>query len=199
MENSQLGNAYWSSRYEQQQTGWDIGYVSTPIKTYIDQLTDTSINILIPGCGHAHEAVYLLEKGFNNITLADIAEVQIHQLRKQFANANIEILHTDFFHLEGKFDLIIEQTFFSAIHPSQREAYVHKMWQLLNPGGKLVGLLFDVLFESGPPFGGTKMEYEQLISNSFHIRVMDSCFNSIEPRFGRELFIILEYKLPETL
>ncbi len=199
MDHSKLGNAYWSSRYEQQQTGWDIGYVSTPLKTYIDQLEDTSVSILIPGCGHAHEAAYLLEKGFNNITLVDIAEVQIQNLRKQFAAANIEILHTDFFQLEGQFDLIIEQTFFSAIHLSHREAYVNKMGQLLKPRGKLVGLLFNAESESGPPFGGTKKEYERLFSKSFHIRVMDSCYNSIEPRFGRELFIILETKLPETI
>ncbi|GAL68686.1 hypothetical protein JCM19301_3273 [Jejuia pallidilutea] len=28
---------YWSKRYQQHNTGWDIGVPSTPLKTYIDQ------------------------------------------------------------------------------------------------------------------------------------------------------------------
>ena len=48
----------------QNDTGWDIGKGSTPILTYIDQLEDKSIKILIPGCGNAHEAEYLVSKDF---------------------------------------------------------------------------------------------------------------------------------------
>lgn len=39
---------YWTERYLEGRTGWDIGYLSTPIKTYIDQLKDKDISILIP-------------------------------------------------------------------------------------------------------------------------------------------------------
>ena len=45
---------YWSNRYEEDRTGWDIGYPSTPLKEYIDQLTDKTISILIPGAGNAY-------------------------------------------------------------------------------------------------------------------------------------------------
>ena len=43
-----LTNQYWDNRYKQQQTGWDIGYISTPLKDYFDQLTNKRLKILIP-------------------------------------------------------------------------------------------------------------------------------------------------------
>ncbi|MEM9982653.1 MAG: SAM-dependent methyltransferase, partial [Bacteroidota bacterium] len=62
-----LNENYWESRYQHQQTGWDIGYISTPLKTYVDQLTEKNIRILIPGGGNGYEAAYLLEKGFPHV------------------------------------------------------------------------------------------------------------------------------------
>lgn len=46
--NQFLSQEYWNNRYLQHQTGWDIGTVSTPLKEYIDQLSDKQISILIP-------------------------------------------------------------------------------------------------------------------------------------------------------
>ncbi len=54
----QLDEQYWSNRYQQGSTPWDIGEISTPIKEYIDQLEDKELRILIPGCGNAQEAGY---------------------------------------------------------------------------------------------------------------------------------------------
>lgn len=63
----QLDADFWNERYSSQQTGWDIGSPSTPLKEYIDQLTDKDIRILIPGCGNAYEAEYLHQQGFSNV------------------------------------------------------------------------------------------------------------------------------------
>ncbi len=54
-----LDKTYWKYRYQQKQTGWDIGFASTPLVTYFDHLNDKDIKILIPGCGNAYEAEYL--------------------------------------------------------------------------------------------------------------------------------------------
>ena len=110
-----LDKIYWENRYLQKDTGWDLGQVSPPIKAYIDQLDNTEINILIPGCGNAYEANYLLEKGFSNITLIDLSPTLIEQLKSNLntnQSQSINIACGDFFALKGKFDLIIEQTFF---------------------------------------------------------------------------------------
>jgi len=70
--NTNSENKYWSKRYEENQTGWDIGYPSTPIKTYVDQLENKDLKILIPGAGNAYEAEYLWQQGFKNVHVLDI-------------------------------------------------------------------------------------------------------------------------------
>ena len=52
----ELDDAYWSGRYNNHTSTWDIGTITTPLKEYIDQLNDKTIAILIPGCGSSYEA-----------------------------------------------------------------------------------------------------------------------------------------------
>lgn len=194
-QNDLLNEDYWSSRYRNNNTVWDMGKVSPPLKEYFEQLTDKSISILIPGCGNAYEAEYLLQKGFKNITLADISPVLVNKLKKQFSDflhKEINIICSDFFALNQTFDLIVEQTFFCAIDPSLRTNYANKMHKLLNANGKLIGVFFNRTFDSGPPFSGSKVEYHLLFKDKFQIKTMDVCHNSINPRKGSELFVILQ-------
>ncbi|MBL0884589.1 MAG: methyltransferase domain-containing protein, partial [Chitinophagaceae bacterium] len=170
-----------------------IGTVSTPLKEYINQLSDKHISILIPGGGNSYEALYLLEQGFTDITVIDLAPSVTEKLRLQTDTykSNIKIITGDFFELTGSYDLILEQTFFCAIDPTLRGNYVTKMSEILKPHGKLVGVLFNRSFESGPPFGGSEKEYRTLFASTFqHIR-MEPCYNSIPPRSGSELFVIM--------
>lgn len=80
-----LDETYWSGRYQNNEAGWDIGTVSTPLKEYFDQLTDKTVAILIPGCGNSYEAEYLLQLGFSNITLIDISSVLCNKLEEKLA------------------------------------------------------------------------------------------------------------------
>jgi SAM-dependent methyltransferase len=187
-----LDDQYWTGRYKEQQTGWDIGYPSTPLKEYIDELSDKSLKILIPGCGNAYEADYLIQQGFKDVTLVDISEELVNNLKAKFSGKPVKIIHEDFFLHSGKYDLILEQTFFCALHPSQRVDYAIKMKDLLKPGGKLVGLLFNKEFEGGPPFGGSKEEYRKLFSKYFAEVKIESCYNSIPPRKDSEVFFSLK-------
>ena len=190
-----LSANYWNTRYRQNQTGWDIGYVSTPIKDYIDQLSNKNLRILIPGCGNAYEAKYLLDNGFTNITVVDISPVLTDAVSKSFTaeeHQRIRIMTDDFFELKGEYDLIIEQTFFCAIDPSLRKEYVHQAAALLSVKGKLVGLLFNRQFDNSPPFGGDENEYRQLFSLLFRIMCLEASSNSIPARAGSELFVIAE-------
>jgi hypothetical protein len=66
---------------------------------------------------------------------------------------------------------------------------VAKVAELLEVNGILAGLLFASPFnQAGPPFGGTKQEYERLFSEKFEILAMDMSKNSILPRQQNELF-----------
>lgn len=192
----ELGEAYWNNQYNARATGWDLGEVSPPIKAYIDQLTNKNLRILIPGCGNTYEAEYLLQNGFTDITVIDIAPALVTQLKEKFAgNPNINILLGDFFKHEGEYDLILEQTFFCAINPPLRKDYVARMNALLVPGGKLVGVLFNREFEhQGPPFGGCKCQYESMFEKDFDFKSFELCNNSFVKRAGTELFINLVSK-----
>jgi SAM-dependent methyltransferase len=188
-----LDQTYWDNQYQANTTGWDLGEVSPPIKSYIDTLEDKNIRILIPGCGNTYEADYLLGQGFTNVTVIDIAPTLVENLKTKFKdNPNINIVLGDFFEHQGEYDVIIEQTFFCALPPIMRQKYVWKMHQLLAKEGKITGLLFNRTFESGPPFGGSQEEYTLLFQQSFDFLKMEVCQNSATPRAGSELFIELQ-------
>ena len=186
-----LDEKYWDIRYRENTTGWDIGHISTPLKEYFDQLKLKDLKILIPGAGNAYEAEYLYEKGFNNVFVNEWSETAVKDFYRRcvdFPRENIFI--QDFFEHNGLYDIIIEQTFFCSLHPSRRPDYAKKVYELLKPGGKLVGLLFDdELYSDRPPYGGSKKEYDEYFRKYFNYRVFETAYNSIKPRAGRELFI----------
>lgn len=194
---NQLDQSFWNKRWENKQTGWDIGQASPAIIAYMAQYANKDAAILIPGCGNAHEAEWLLQNGFTNITLIDIAPKAVAQLKeKHEKNPAVKVILGDFFEHQDRYDLIIEQTFFCAIEPKLRQNYVAQSASLLNKNGKIVGLLFNTEFEQiGPPFGGNASEYQQLFETNFRIKIMENCYNSIKPRANTEVFINLIKKI----
>ncbi len=190
--------SFWEQLWRTNQTGWDMGMVSPPIKAYIDTVKNKNLRILIPGCGNTYEAEYLLQNGFINVTVVDISSTLTEKLKRKFAdslNQSIQIICSDFFDLKGEYDLILEQTFFCTLPLELRSEYVAKMYELLSPGGELVGLLFNKKFETeGPPFGGTAEEYKKLFNPLFTFKTFDACYNSHPARSGVELFIHLVKK-----
>jgi SAM-dependent methyltransferase len=184
---------YWTERYLQHQTGWDMGAVSPPLKAYFDQVPDKDVRILIPGAGNSYEAEYLFNAGFSNTHVIDIAQPPLSHLQGRVpAFPEKQIIHGDFFEHIGQYDIIVEQTFFCALSPtpSQRQAYADQVARLLRPGGKLMGLWFKfpLTDKPNPPHGGSKAEYLSYLHPHFTVRTFEDCYNSIQPRLGNELF-----------
>lgn len=189
---NQFDQNFWNSRWENKETGWDLGEVSSPIAKYFLQVEKKDLKILIPGCGNAHEAEFLLEEGFKKLTLLDIAPKACELISKRFSHHEVEVICEDFFKHQGKYDVIVEQTFFCAIDVNLRAKYVEKMYDLLNDGGKIIGVLFNTDFGNPfPPFGGNKEEYRKLFEEKFEIKTLEECNNSIKPRKNTEVFINL--------
>lgn len=185
--------SYWTSRYLNKETNWDIGYASPPLMQYLDQLENKELRILLPGGGNGHEAKAAFLDGFMNMNVLDFSPAPLKQLKDNlpaFPHTNIH--QGDFFDHQGAYDLILEQTFFCALNPMQREEYVVKMYGLLALGGKLVGVFFNREFPfQGPPFGGEKAEYLSLFEKYFKVETCEMCYNSIPERQSTELFMIL--------
>lgn len=185
-----MNKEYWSQRYRQERTGWDIGEISTPIKAYVDQLNNKHWKILIPGAGNSYEAEYLFTQGFRNVFICDIASEPLENFKERLPEFPKEnVIEADFFEIEDQFDLIIEQTFFCALHPEKRIDYASKCHELLITNGQVAGLFFDFEFtREGPPYGGKRKDYLMYFSPYFEIEILETCYNSIEPRKGNELF-----------
>lgn len=194
MENK-VNAEYWNERWKKGETAWDMGSASTPLKEYIDSLDPNrkGIKILIPGCGNAYEAEYLFSKGFTNVYVVDFAQKALDEFAARVPDfPKDHLLCSDFFEVQGanSWELILEQTFFCAIDPSLRKRYVEKMFELLAPNGKLVGLLFNdpKLSLETPPFRGSEEEYRAIFKPYFSFAKLETAHNSIPPRAGRELF-----------
>jgi hypothetical protein len=194
-EPDSLKPEFWDDRYLHNETGWDMGQVSPPLKSYIDGLENKELKILIPGCGNAYEAEYLLSKGFTNVTLIDFSRVATETLKEKYKGQAVKIVNENFFDHNGKYDLILEQTFFCALQPTLRADYVNKCYGLLNDNGKIAGVLFNKKFApSEPPFIASDEEYRKYFEPKFRFLKFEKCTNSIGPRLGYELIFEFEKK-----
>ena len=201
MESKELDHNFWNERYLNEDTPWDISGVSPAIQEYIDQLSNKDLRILIPGAGNSYEAEFLHERGLNNVHVVDISPIPLQNLKERLPKFLADhLICRDFFKLEGTYDLIIEQTFFCALHPSLRPDYVRKCHSLLSTSGKVAGLFFNIpLYTEHPPYGGNEAEYRTLFKDYFEIKTMETATNSIGPRLGNELFFIIQKKpIPDS-
>lgn len=189
-----LDEDFWTSRYQNKSTGWDIGYSSPALYQYLCQLHNKAINVLVPGGGNAYEVAAGWLMGFKNVHLLDISLSPIlNFLKRNPTFPASQVHHENFFRHVGSYDLILEQTFFCALAPELRSDYAQKMSELLKPKGRLVGVLFDREFTTeGPPFGGNKEEYRRYFEPYFELEKFEPCINSIPERMGSEIFINLK-------
>lgn len=182
-------STYWNQRYLDKNTGWDIGRANAVLVNYVLANFPKHTKILIPGAGNGHEASHLIRSGYDKCYALDFSQKAKQNFIEQ--NEDISPAHyivDDFFDLKGTYDLIIEQTFFCAIHPSRRLEYVDQASLLLSKYGKIAGLLFEMEKEDGPPYGGTGSDYENLFSKKFTINSLEITNESISTRLGKELF-----------
>jgi len=181
---------YWQNRYETGDTPWDIGGNSPAIMDVLTQLAPKDLRILIPGAGHGYEVCWLHREGFSQVTVCDWAPSALEHIRKSCPGFPKEhLVESDFFELEGCYDLIIEQTFLSALPPETWPRYMDQCAKLLSPSGCLTGLLFASPFgRPGPPFGAYQQEYEALFSRRFWDLEIHLTSQSLGPRKGNELF-----------
>ncbi len=191
-----LNKEYWNNHWKENNTGWDIGHASPPLMEYLDSLQNTSLRILIPGSGSGYEAGEAYRAGFRQVYYNDISPEAARRFKKRFPEfPDDQILVTDFYTIKDEFDLLLEQTSFCAQSPSRRMEYIDNAHELLLPEGIFAGVLFDMHFPfEGPPFGGDEKEYRQLLVPKFEIIKMEKCYNSIIPRQGKELFVLLSPK-----
>ena len=186
----------WQRHYDEDDLGWDLGHVAPPFVDLLDSNIISPCKTLVPGCGRGHEVIFLAENGFD-LTAVDYSIGAVNHLNSVILERklNIRVLNLDFFELDSThnrlYDLLIEQTFFCAISPSQRLLYVETVARILQKGGMMAGLFYHTGQEGGPPFNTTRQDIIKHFSGLFEIRELTQAKNSAEKRKGKEWLAIL--------
>jgi len=181
----------WQRHYDENDLGWDLGQVAPPFVKLWEEGKLPLGKVLVPGCGRGHEVQFFAENGFA-VTAIDFSAGAVTYLKNALQERNLEgrVLHQDFFSLDdthdGVYDLVIEQTFFCAIAPRQRQDYVLNVARMLKPGGMLVGLFYHTDKQGGPPYNTTREDIETHFSEKFKIQELYKTTLSSEQRKGKE-------------
>lgn len=189
----------WQKHYDDDDLMWDLGEPSPPFVRWWNGFTDAPGKAVVPGCGQGHEVSLLAGSGWE-VTAVDFAPGAITRLEKRLAEEgrSARLLNQDFFEIDashdGRYDLLLEQTFFCAIHPENRPLYVDTVHRLLRPGGKIVGLFYETGQPGGPPFNTSRGDVVDHFSGRFEIAVLEKTPHSAEHRRGKEWFAELRKK-----
>jgi len=205
-----IGPAFWAGRYKAGETGWDHGEASPGLVDFLNTQVGAQHaapvrpgTILVPGCGRGHDARTLAKAGFD-VTAIDVVPQAIDDARRLTASdagarraVFLRYEQADFFNLptalRGPYDWLFEHTFFCAIDPALRDRYMEIVKGLIKPGGRLLGIFYNIQPDTGPPFGTTREELTERFAPQFSLEY-NSVPRSYESRTGKELLMLWKRK-----
>ena len=187
----------WDEHYRKGETYWDKGAPSPPLQQYLTR-HPVQGRTFVPGCGHGHEVPLAVQHGLDAIGL-DISPTAIAEARTLYPQYADRFIVGDLFNpapeLRGAFDVVIEHTCMSGLHPTLRDSYRRGIDLVLRPGGLLVGVWYinpDLdPGEEGPPFPFSVPELTALFASGYEVvsdYVPDVAFRGRE---GRERLRVL--------
>src|SRR5664279_4026529 len=153
---------------------------------------------LVPGCGRGHEVALAVEHGLDATGL-DIAPTGVAEACALYPHLTARFVTGDFFdppeEMRGAFDVVLEHTCMSGLHPTLRADYRRGIDLTLRRGGLLIGVWFinpDLdPGEEGPPYPLSVAELTALFVEGYEIvddYVPDVAFGGRE---GRERMRVL--------
>jgi SAM-dependent methyltransferase len=160
---------FWDVRYETGQTPWDFHGVPAALRAFLE-FSQTG-TVLIPGCGAGYEVRAFHESGWD-VTAIDFSPVAVELARSQLGTLAGCVVLGDFFTVDfgaRRFDVIYERTFLCALPPILWPAYVNRMTQLLQPGGKLVGIFLYGDQTEPPPYPLSPDKAHELFEEKFSL------------------------------
>lgn len=165
----------WDEKYQRGEIFWDKGAPSLPLRQYLER-HPTRGRALVPGCGHGHEVPLAVAHGLDATGL-DIAPTAVAkaralypQLAGRFVVGNLFDPPTE---MGGAFDVVLEHTCMSGLHPTLRASYRRGIDLTLRPGGLLIGVWYinpDLdPGEEGPPFPFSVADLTALFADGYEI------------------------------
>nr|WP_242538586.1 methyltransferase domain-containing protein [Trinickia acidisoli] len=178
--------AFWDERFRQGFTPWDQAGVPAAFAAFAARSAPPQ-PVLIPGCGSAHEALWLARAGWR-VHAIDFSADAVAAARKQLGPHAALVEQADFFTYRPPLapGWIYERAFLCALPPVRRADYASQMASLLAPGGLLAGFFFFDDMPKGPPFGISRGELDALLGPSFELVEDEPVADSIPVFAGRE-------------
>jgi SAM-dependent methyltransferase len=170
-----MGLMDWEELYRKGETFWDRGGPSPSMRQYLEKHPVRG-RALVPGSGRGHEVALAVECGLDAIGL-DIAPTAVAEARALYPHLGERFVLGSLFdppaELRGAFDVVLEHTCMSALHPTMREDYKRGIDLVLKPGGLLIGVWFispDLdPGEEGPPFAFSVDELTKLFAEGYEV------------------------------
>ena len=190
----------WDEKYRKGEVFWDKGTPSPPMRQYLERHA-VSGRALVPGCGHGHEVALAVEFGLDATGL-DIAPTGVAEARSLYPHLAQRFVVGDLFNppneMRGAFDVVLEHTCMSGLHPALRADYRRGIDLTLRRGGLLIGVWYinpDLdPGDEGPPFPFSVADLTTLFASGYEIvddYVPDVAFQN---RMGRERVRVLRRK-----
>jgi len=165
----------WEEKYQTGQVFWNRGAPSPPMSQYLERHRVRG-RALVPGCGYGHEVALAVKHGLDATGL-DIAPTGVAAAHALYPHLVERIIVGDLFdptaELRGAFDVVLEHTCMSGLHPTLRASYRRGIDLTLRPGGLLIGVWFinpDLdPGDEGPPFPFSVAALTELFADSYEI------------------------------
>jgi len=177
---------FWDSRYRDHVTPWDKGEAPARLVAFARTLPPGT-RVLVPGCGTAHEAVFLARAGLDVLAL-DFSAAAVQAARETAGPFAHRIVQADFFDFDigTGFDVFYERAFLCALPRHLWPAYAARAAQVLRAGGCLAGFWFFDDNDRGPPFGTSNHDLQALLGTGFRQECDEPVTDSLPVFEGRE-------------
>jgi SAM-dependent methyltransferase len=165
----------WDELYRRGEVFWNKGVPSPPMKQYLER-NAVKGRALVPGCGHGHEVALAMAHGLDAMGL-DIAPTGVAEARAVYPDLAERFVTGDLFdppqEMRDAFDVVLEHTCMSGLHPSLRADYRRGIDLTLRRGGLLIGVWFiepDLdPGDEGPPFPFSVPDLTALFAEGYEI------------------------------
>lgn len=165
----------WDEMYRKGDAFWDKGAPAPAMKDYLEKHPLRG-RALVPGCGRGHEVALAVAHGLDAVGL-DIAPTGVADARARYSELANRFVVGNLFEppaeMLNSFDVVLEHTCMSALHPSMRPNYRRGIDLTLRRGGVLLGVWYinpdlDPGHE-GPPYPFSVEDMTALFSDGYEV------------------------------
>lgn len=172
---------FWEQAWVDGRTRFHRPDVNDLLVKYAATVFDAGDKVLVPLCGKSVDLLWLCQQG-HGVAGVELAKQAIDEFisenklqgtwedqRFQTQASRLSLYHQDFFHHDGRYDVIYDRACLVALTKPLRECMAARYVELLAPEGKILLLTVTHNQEGGPPFSVSKEEVDSLFSEHFAI------------------------------